>query len=547
MSLRLRLMLLPVAIAFTASCGAPGSSDVEPPAAPSTAPAETPAPAAPAVHDQAAWTKAVGALVDQTLPELDAVYADRRYLLAAPGGLSQAGQTVRTRLAHAARDGLDPETYHNAAIAQSLDAGDVATTELLLFDGALRYARDMAADPDTIDLKATSSSIALAASKPGGMAAWLDGLRPDHPQYIRLMKAADTYADIVKAGGWPTAMPRLPLPDPKKPFRYKANYRRYPDQVVERIKKRLAGERLYAGPINNEWDDALTDAVVRYRRNNQLEDQPWIDFEMTRAMQVTAEFRLAQIHVNLQRLRSSRFGKDPYSVYVNVPAFQGELWDKGERKLTFRTVVGSRRKSRHKKTRKWEASDATPLFSDKMESVVMAPYWTVPASIRVQLMRRAEKDPTFLAREGYDVVGVAKGKLLRQRPGPNNALGRVKFIFPNDHDIYLHDTPETYLFTLPMRAFSHGCIRVENPLDLALYLLQRQDPEWTMRKLERRGRSPVETAVELEDGPTVHLEYITVAVTDDGDVQFHWDIYRHDSRAILERDGIEYAGDLYYP
>ena len=539
-----------LAVCLLAACGPSGGTVPRSPVGEAAVPeGQRPAPTGHAPADVEAALALVRAdLLDAgALTTAFTAAGNPRPLTTTDGALSPAGVVARQRLVDAHLDGLDPKLYHTEALTDPAKTAADTAQELLLIDGLLRYARDMSPAPDALDVPAMTSDLLTATASAETLTVWLDALRPANPQYARLMQAAGTYRDIVAAGGWPVAMPRLPLPTPKKPFRYKANFKRYPDGVVRLIKERLAGERMYTGEVNNAWDDALTEAVVRYRRNNGMEAEAYIDYEMTRAMAVPAAFRLAQIHLNLRRLRASNFGKDPYTVYVNVPAFEGELWDGGARKLAFRTIVGNRRKARHKKTREWEARDATPLFSHKMETVVMAPYWTVPASIRAQLMRRAEKDPDFLKREGYEVVGVAKGKLLRQGPGKNNALGRVKFLFPNEHDIYLHDTPDHWLFTQPMRAYSHGCIRVEKPLDLALYLLQRQDPSWTMRKLERRGSASVETAVTLDDGPTVHLEYITVTVSDDGDVRFHWDIYHHDSRSIEEEKGIVYKGDLYYP
>lgn len=519
------------------------------PAPTGVTPAAEPATPAFTGHDAAAWSGALEAQRDlMALPEAASGYAEvaRKAFLVRDGALTPAGTVLRDRLSERPRDGL-PDARKTLQAVEGLSADKPAHAELLLFDAALTYARDMAPDPEKADLEALTAALAEAVVSADSLTAWLDGLRPANPQYARLMKQVGVYQEIVDAGGWPTKMPRMPEPTPKDPFRYKANYKRYPEGVVQNIKARLAGERLYDGEINNSWDDALTQAVLRYRKRNQLSDKAIIDYEMTRAMRIPAQWRLAQMKLNLQRLRASKLGKDPYSIWVNVPAYRGELWDKGKRQLAFRTVVGSRRKSRHKKTREWQARDATPLFSDKMESVVMAPYWTVPASIRIQLMRRAEKDPDFLKSQGYEVVKVAKGRLLRQRPGKLNALGRVKFMFPNEHDIYLHDTPDRFLFNQPMRAYSHGCIRVENPLDLALYILKRQDPEWTMRKLERRGNASVETAVTLDDGPTVHLEYITVSVADDDEIQFHWDIYHHDGRWIEKHLGLPLPGDLYYP
>ena len=441
--------------------------------------------------------------------------------------------------------------------------------ELLLADGALAYARDVrhfnlheipedqresmgeqiVADRQRLF---AADLLEAAASEDGAEEVRLriEGLRPSDPQYPLLVAAAERYQSIVDAGGWPTAMPRIPKPkNVKDAFKYKANYRRYPEGVVEKIKARLAAERLYEGTINNSWDKALTEAVVRYRRNNQLRDKPWIDYEMTRAMMVSAEFRLAQIKLNLQRLRASGVGSvGDYYIHVNLPEYKGQIFDAGQRVHTFKTISGSRRKQRDKSTREWVFQDATPLLSAKMDRVVINPSWTVPTRLRAEIERKAKDDPDHFSKYGYERVGVAKGSVIRQKPGPDNALGKVKFLFPNEHDIYLHDTPDRDLFWHEVRAFSHGCIRVEKPLVVAQLLLSREDASWTKHKLRRRLSNKMEAGIELKDGPEVHLEYITVrADPATGDVRFLWDIYHHDIAAIKRLTGLEMSVNLHYP
>ncbi len=441
--------------------------------------------------------------------------------------------------------------------------------ELLLADGALQYALDHAPAPpvpirtgkvseepkdDPLPTQPPQISPdfapalikAATSNKPAeAVEGVMTDLHPDTPQYALLMKAAVHYKAIVDEGGWPTAMPKIPEPEnPKDAFKYKANYKRYPKGVIEKIKRRLAGEKLYSGPINNSWDKELGEAVLRYRRNNQLHEKRWIDYEMTRAMMVPAEFRLAQIKLNLQRLRRSRVGMDgPYYVHVNLPEFRARVWDEGEKKLDFKVIVGSRRKKRDKQTRKFVFRDATPLMVDKMETVVLSPSWTVPGRIKSELARQAKDNPDFYKENGYEI----RGKHIRQKPGPKNGLGLVKFLFPNKHDVYLHDTSERDLFWHSMRAFSHGCIRVYKPLDLAEYVLGREDKSWTRKSISRKAHSWVETPIELKDGPLVYLDYTTVGVDEEtGDVSFFWDIYHHDIRA-LKAQNIRMPVDLYYP
>ncbi len=453
---------------------------------------------------------------------------------------------------------------YTAAVAEV--RGKTLELEVLLLDGAAVHVADMTPPrPAPLDSKEATEPVeavsdrqrtllkALIEAGAGpspeqAVGAALKALWPRTPQYGRLLEAAERYEAIVKAGGWPTEMPRIPEPpSPKEAFQYKANFKKYPPGVVEKVKARLAGERLYDGPINNTWDKALTEAVVRYRRNNQLRDKPWIDYEMTRAMMVPAEFRLAQIKLNLKRLRESPFGDDPFAIHVNLPEFKARVWEGGQKTMEFKVIVGSRKKVRDKKTREWRFQDATPIFSKKMEQIVLSPSWMVPSRIRVELERKADKEPGYYKKYGYEIFGSGANMQLRQKPGSDNALGRVKFLFPNEHDIYMHDTADKDLFWHQVRAFSHGCMRVEDPLDLALYLLKRQEPEWTKRRLSLKAHSGIETPIDLVDGPVVHIDYVTVRVTGKGEVRFFWDIYHRDVAAIKAAEGLEMPVDLHYP
>lgn len=468
--------------------------------------------------------------------------------------------------------------------------------EVLLADGALRYAHDMMHGHqkvvDVASLKGDASlrrpvdvlesdapqGAELAAKTVEAQAQWFQSLReagrrgagaaekaraalkalrplpqdfkgPMAGQYARLLLARARYQKIVDEGGWPMKFPRFREPKRDDITRFTPGFKRYPDEIVLLTKKRLAGEGLYDGPIDNKWEEAFTAAVKRYRRNNGMRDRAWIDYEMVQSMKVSAEVRLAQIDLNLERLRrASPGGGDDYYVYVNIPSFRGQLWDGGEKTHDFKVIVGSRKRYRSKKSGALRFPDATPTMIDKMESLVFNPFWTAPARIRAQLKRQAKGNPDFWKENGYEIISAGGGEIIRQKPGPKNALGRVKFQFPNDDDIYMHDTPRRDLFAFDVRAFSHGCIRVHEPLDLAQKLLAREDAKtWTPRRVRVNAASNNQFRVDLEDGPVVHLDYITTVVDEDGEMIFLWDIYHHDDATLRARSDLKISLDFYYP
>jgi murein L,D-transpeptidase YcbB/YkuD len=224
-----------------------------------------------------------------------------------------------------------------------------------------------------------------------------------------------------------------------------------------------------------------------------------------------------------------------YYISINVPDFHAEVWDGGQRLKRFKVIVGSTRGYKDAKTGQWRYPNATPRFSDVMETIVFNPFWNVPPRIRRELQRKAEADPDYYERNNYEVLYTNNGhEMLRQKPGPGNALGQVKFLFPNEHDIYLHDTPRKDLFNNPVRAYSHGCMRVHEPLELAAFLLKREDESWTPGRARAIVRSGKQFRYSLRQGPEVHIEYRTVRADQEGRVHFLADIYEEDARYIAK-------------
>ena len=244
---------------------------------------------------------------------------------------------------------------------------------------------------------------------------------------------------------------------------------------------------------------------------------------------------LDRILINLERWRWAPRDLGDRYVLVNVPAYILQVMEGSDPVLSMRVIVG-------------KPATATPLFSDEMTYVVFSPYWNIPQNIlRDETLPRAVKDPDFLRRNNMEVVGtsgtidpaevdwtdesVTRTLRFRQRPGPDNALGLVKFIFPNHFDIYLHDTPGDRLFFREHRTFSHGCIRIENPVGFAEYVL-RDQPEWTTSRITAAMQSRREQAVTLKRKLPVHIGYWTAWVEPDGNVKFTDDPYKLDQRQI---------------
>jgi murein L,D-transpeptidase YcbB/YkuD len=243
---------------------------------------------------------------------------------------------------------------------------------------------------------------------------------------------------------------------------------------------------------------------------------------------------LDQIRMNLERWRwMPRELGDRY-VFVNIPAYQMQVMEGDKPALAMRVIVG-------------DPMHPTPLFSDEMTTVVFSPNWNVPESIiRNEMLPRLVKDPGYLERQDIQVVGTsgdvvdaegvdwrdeaAVARLhFRQEPGPKNALGLVKFLFPNEFDVYMHDTPNDSLFNKERRALSHGCIRLENPVALAQYVL-RDRPEWTPEKISTAMNAGHEQGVPLKEHLPVHIAYFTAWVNPDGTVTYTDDPYKLDER-----------------
>lgn len=290
------------------------------------------------------------------------------------------------------------------------------------------------------------------------------------------------------------------------------------------------------------YQGALVEAVKRFQARHGLEPDGRLGKSTLAQLNTPLSRRVRQLQLTLERWRWAphEFARPP--IVVNVPEFRlRTLDDSAQNNLEMNVVVG--RAYRHQ----------TPVFEGEMRFVIFRPYWSVPASIqRAELVPKVAKDRSYLAKNGYEVMGaggqvvVGNGPVsddvlaklralrlsIRQTPGPKNALGLAKFLFPNEHDVYLHGTPSQALFSRARRDFSHGCIRLEKPDVLAAWVL-RDKPAWTLDRIHQamHGAAPVQ--VKLDQTIPVLIVYGTAVARENGEVCFFEDIYGHD--AALER------------
>ena len=456
----------------------------------------------------------------------------------------------------ASAEGLDPDLYGLTALEtrrldavsgflskkgfQAEEAGglDVRLTYLYmklasdLADGVSNLARADAAwqiKPEPFDAR----RLLDAALRDNRVAESLKGLTPKTPQYEQLRAALASYRTLAGRGGWPSVSATRSI----KPGET--------SRTVAAIARRLAASGEYQGRLPGERDaatygPALQEAVKRFQRLHGLEADAVVGRDVVAEMNVPVATRIQQIELNLERWRWLPRDLGDRYVLVNIPAYRLDIWDHGRVPLSMRVVVGKQ-------------DSPTPIFTDTMTYVVFSPYWNVPPDIaRDETLPSLMKDATFLARTRMEIVDRtgsvvepstvnledAAGYRFRQKPGGSNSLGLVKFMFPNQFNVYLHDTPADNLFERAGRSLSHGCVRVEHPQQLAEYLL-RDQPEWTPARIAAAMHAEEEKTVKLRAPLPVYLGYWTAAVTSEG-VQFTRDVYGIDARQeqlVADRQG----------
>jgi L,D-transpeptidase YcbB len=339
----------------------------------------------------------------------------------------------------------------------------------------------------------------------------------------RLARALDRYRRIERGGGWP----QVPEGDLVAPGDTAA-------AQVEALRRRLAatGNLGDAAPAGAVYDDALAGALARFQARHGLVVDSLLGGNTREALNVDAATRVRQMEQTLARwedLPAFPRGAGSRYVLVNVPEFTVRAFEDGREALKMGVVVGAAYDGRE-----------TPFFNDRMEHVIFRPYWNVPHSIATEEL--VPQGPSALQSKGFEVVShyapdarvyamtaanlrrVSSGALrLRQKSGPDNALGLVKYMFPNQYAVYLHDTPADHLFSESRRAFSHGCIRLERPADFGAWVLGPQG--WDKARVQEAMTTGERQQVNLESEIPVYIVYLPVWADESGDVHFLPDVY----------------------
>jgi len=355
-------------------------------------------------------------------------------------------------------------------------------------------------------------------------------VEPPYPGYRRTIRALQTYIELAKKDDGEQ------LPAVKKTIVPGDSYPGVPRLTRE---LRLVGDLPADAnvPVDQSiYDGALVDAVKNFQRRLGRDPNGRIDAQTLADLNVPLSRRVRQMQLTLERWRwlPSTYQQAP--ILANIPEFRLRAYDKDFKiGVTMNVVVGK------------AYGHDTPVFSETMQYVVFRPYWEVPYSItRAEMIPHILRDPNYLAEKGFEVVDskqnvisagtvtpemlsqLRAGKLfVRQKPGPKNALGLAKFLFPNSYNVYMHDTPAPEFFAKSRRDFSHGCIRLEKPADLAAWVL-RDNPGWTPERIRAAMNGSTTQQVNLAHPIPVLIVYATVIVLEDGVVHFYDDIYGHD-------------------
>jgi len=426
-------------------------------------------------------------------------------------------------------DNEEPDRLQKMA---DLDAG--LTTALLAF------GRDVAAgrtSPATVDprwkarreLPDLAETLGRAAG--GDLKTWIDSVRPSHPEYAALQQALTNLQAQRDKGGWPRIPAGAFTPGRSNPS-------------VIALRQRLTADGHLTGsaasntsPVYTKEDEA---GVRAFQELHSLKGTGIADAATLKAMNVSLDDRIHQIEVNLERWRWMPNDFGSRHLVVNIPYYHLMARENGKTVMDIRVVVG--KPDEHK----------TPVFSSEMSTVVFSPYWNIPDSIvEGETAPSVARDPAYLAKNNIEILDMSKSGgttvdaarvdwddaeqlkhlAFRQKPGPNNALGHVKFLFPNEFDVYLHDTPADALFARPGRAFSHGCVRVEEPEALAKYILRGYE-EWDDAHILEAMNAGVEKQFKLKEKIPVHIVYFTAWVDEKGGLHFQPDVYGYDAAQI---------------
>lgn len=477
--------------------------------------------------------------------ELTEIYAHRQYepMWVSPSDhLNAEGQALYKILSEAEQLGLNPKDYSYSELhwlqrTDQLFSEDrpffrtnvLARFEVVLTNNLVKLLDHVTSgrlSPDQVNgkwyLQDERPSLTQIVKQviENGIVVTLESLAGGHEGYEPLLKALKRYLQVKADGGWPVIAGGPLLGNGTNSSRVKA------------LRRRLAATGdMKDGSISSQFDQKVKKGVEKFQARHGLSVDGVVGPKTLETLNIPVESRIRQVLVNLERRRWMPRTLGPDYLLVNIPDFRLTAYQDGEPQMGMPVIVG-------------KPMSQTPIFSDILEYLVLNPYWNVPKSIvKDEIFPKFRVDASYLEKSKFELVdwdeqpmeiaqltleNIEAGTIrIRQKPGPDNALGLVKFMFPNDHAIYLHDTPADHLFDASERDFSHGCIRVERPTDLAAFLLNgkwsREDILHTLESSERR-------AIQLPQAIPVYILYLTAWVAEDGSLQFRDDPYGHDDQ-----------------
>jgi len=471
------------------------------------------------------------------------------------GKPSPRGADILAVLKDSESHGLDPGNYFVNNILQywgSKDTVGLVRLDILLTLGMMRYVADQREgrmEPRTFDPELFASahdvevdwdSLKKTIFEAPDMKVFLAQQAPPFQQYSELQKKLIEYRELAAKGGWPSVpVGKVLQPDME-------------DQRILTVRKRLTttGELTIENMGSAVFDELLVEAVKRFQNRHNLATDGVIGNKTLAAMNVPVSSRINQIIINMERYRWLKRLSDDSLVVVNIAGFEAAAGQPGKFDVRMPVIVG---KAYHK----------TPVFSDTIKYVDFNPFWNVPNSIaRNEILPKLKKNPDYLGTKNMriflgwdpdsteldptaiDWSNVSKNDMnryrIRQDPGPNNALGTLKIMFPNKYSVYLHDTPSHGLFKQEQRALSHGCIRMGRPAEMAAWVLGGEEKGWSVARVNEIVASQKRQVVSLDQPIPVYILYRTAFVNqEDHALYFYEDVYGRDDllvKALINTD-----------
>ncbi len=333
-----------------------------------------------------------------------------------------------------------------------------------------------------------------------------NSLEQSNEPYKLLKIQLSKFYSVAKQGGFPS------VPQGVKNLKKGVS-----SPTVTVIKKRLqlTGE-MPGGDTSKLFNDSLEYAIKSFQQRHGFTPNGIVSDTVVEAMNVSVNERIQQLLINMNRLIWTPAQMPENVIEVNIPEFMLHVYEGKNKLFDMEVVVG-------------KEGTNTMMFTGELNQIVFSPYWNIPASIvKGEILPAMKKNPGYLKRQNMEIVSETDSlPVIRQLPGPQNSLGKVKFLFPNTYDIYFHDTPDKTLFKKTNRAFSHGCIRLADAEKMATYLL-RNHPEWTPAKIREAMNSGKENYVKLKNPVAVSITYFTAWIDNAGELNFRKDVYGHD-------------------